>query len=146
MRGRAGAFSYCKVAWGDSPRKCFPSSAFPLKTQRIIIVIEKRKVERFDLQLEAFVSLPGETSDTDMGNLVTRDISMNGVFLITDTPLPVGAKVNVDMILTLGGKKKQNSQKAWIKASGKILRTDNQGMAVGFDDKSRILPISKESV
>ena len=108
-------------------------------------MIEKRKIERFDLQLEAFVSLPGETSQTDMGSLVTRDISMNGVFLITDRPLPVGAKVNVDMILTLGGKKKQNSQKAWIKASGKILRTDNQGMAVGFDDKSRILPISKKS-
>ena len=108
-------------------------------------MIEKRKVERFDLQLEAFVSLPGETSHSEMGNLVTRDISMSGVFLVTDTPLPVGAKVNVDMILTLGGKKKQNSQKAWIKASGKILRTDNQGMAVGFDDKSRILPISKKS-
>ena len=108
-------------------------------------MIEKRKVERFDLQLEAFVSLPGESANTDMGNLVTRDISMSGVFLITDRPLPVGAKVNVDMILTLGGKKKQDSQQAWIKASGKILRTDNQGMAVGFDDKSRILPLSKKS-
>jgi len=107
-------------------------------------VIEKRKVERFDLQLEAFVYLPGEGANSDMGNLVTRDISMNGVFLVTDKPLPVGAKVNVDMILTLGGKKKQDSQQAWIKASGKILRTDNQGMAVGFDDKSRILPLSKK--
>lgn len=108
-------------------------------------MIEKRKVERFDLQLEAFVSLPGESSNTDRGNLVTRDISMNGVFLITDRPLPVGSRVNVDMILTLGGKKKQDSQQAWIKASGKILRSDNQGMAVGFDDKSRILPLSKKS-
>ena len=129
----------------DRIKTFFPAGAFPLKTQRIIIVIEKRKVERFDLQLEAFVSLPGESSNTDMGNLVTRDISMSGVFLITDRPLPVGAKVNVDMILTLGGKKKQDSQQAWIKASGKILRTDNQGMAVGFDDKSRILPLSKKS-
>ena len=107
-------------------------------------MIEKRKVERFDLQLEAFISLPGEASHADKGNLVTRDISMNGVFLITDTPLPVDAKVNVDMILTLGGIKKQDSQQAWIKASGKVLRTDNQGMAVGFDDKSRILPLSKK--
>jgi len=108
-------------------------------------VIEKRKVERFDLQLEAFVSLPGETSHTDVGSLVTRDISMNGVFLITNTPLPVGANVNVDMILTLGGKKKQDSQQAWIKASGKVLRADKQGMAVGFDDRSRILPLSKKA-
>ena len=129
----------------DKIKTFFPSGAFPLKTQRIIIVIEKRKVERFDLQLEAFVSLPGEASHADIGNLVTRDISMSGVFLVTDTPLPVGAKVNVDMILTLGGRKKQNSQQAWIKASGKILRTDNQGMAVGFDDRSRILPLSKKA-
>ena len=109
------------------------------------MVIEKRKVERFDLQLEAYVSFPGETSQADMGNLVTRDISMNGVFLITDRPLLVGPKVNVDMILTLGGKKKQDSQQAWIKASGKVLRTDNQGMAVGFDEQSRIMPLSKKA-
>jgi PilZ domain len=104
-------------------------------------VIEKRKVERFDLQLEAFVSSPGEASRSDGGSLVTRDISMSGVFLMTNEPLPVGSKVSVDMILTLGGKKIQDSQKAWIKASGKVLRTDKEGMAVGFDDKSRILPL-----
>ena len=108
-------------------------------------MIEKRKVERFDLQLEAFISRPGEVSQEDSGSLVTRDISMNGVFLITDKPLPVGSNVSVDMILTLGGTKKQDSQKAWIKASGKVLRADSQGMAVCFDDKSRILPLSKKS-
>ncbi len=108
-------------------------------------MIEKRKVERFDLELEAFVSIPGETDQPDMGNLVTRDVSMSGVYLVTDTPLPIGSRVNVDMILTLGGRKKQNAQQAWIKASGKVLRTDNQGMAVSFDDQSRILPLSKKA-
>ena len=108
-------------------------------------MIEKRKVERFDLELEAFVSIPGETGQSDMGNLVTRDVSMSGVYLKTDAPLPVGSKVNVDMILTLEGRKKQNAQQAWIKASGKVLRTDNQGMAVCFDDQSRILPLSKKA-
>jgi hypothetical protein len=108
-------------------------------------VTEKRKVERFDLQLEAFISRPGEVSEPESGSLLTRDISMNGVFLITDRPLPVGSKVSVDMILTLTGTKKPDSQKAWIKASGKVLRTDSQGMAVCFDDQSRILPISKKS-
>ena len=101
-------------------------------------------MERFDLELEAFVSLPGETDRTERGNLVTRDVSRSGVFLVTDAPLPVGSKVNVDMILTLGGRKKQNAQQAWIKASGKVLRADKQGMAVGFDDQSRILPLPKK--
>ena len=105
-------------------------------------MIEKRKVERFDLQLEAFVSAPGSDSQNESESLLTRDISMCGAFLKTDTPLPVGAKVCVDMILTLEG---HNAQKAWIKASGKVLRSDNEGMAVGFDDQSRILPISKKS-
>ena len=108
-------------------------------------MIEKRKVERFDLELEAFVSIPGEADRTDRRNLVTRDVSMSGVYLVTDAPLPVGSKVNVDMILTLGGRKKQNAQQAWIKASGKVLRTDNQGMAVSFDDQSRILPLPKKT-
>jgi hypothetical protein len=117
---------------------------FALTTQRIVTVIEKRKVERFDLQLEAFVSRPGEVSQNDSESLVTRDISMNGVFLITDKPLPVGSSISVDMILTLGGTQKQDSQKAWIKASGKVLRADSQGMAVCFNDQSRILPLSKK--
>jgi hypothetical protein len=108
-------------------------------------VIEKRKVERFDLQLEAFISLPGNVSQNQTESLITRDLSMCGAFLITDRPLPVGSKVCVDMILTLEGQKKKNAQKAWIKASGKVLRTDNEGMAVGFDDQSRILPLSKKS-
>jgi hypothetical protein len=108
-------------------------------------VIEKRKVERFDLELEAFVSLPGETDPADMGNMVTRDVSMSGVYLVTDAPLPVGSKVNVDMILTLGGRKKHDAQQAWIKASGEVLRTDSQGMAVSFDDQSRILPLPKKA-
>jgi hypothetical protein len=108
-------------------------------------VIEKRKVERFDLQLEAFVSLPGSASQNESKSLVTRDISMCGAFLKTETPLPVGSKICVDMILTLAGQKKQNARKAWIKASGKVLRTDNEGMAVGFDDQSRILPLSKKA-
>ena len=108
-------------------------------------MIEKRKVERFDLELEAFVSLPGESDPTDKGNMVTRDVSMSGVYLVTDAPLPVGSKVNVDMILTLGGRKKHHAQQAWIKASGKVLRTDSQGMAVSFDDQSRILPLPKKA-
>ena len=108
-------------------------------------MIEKRKVERFDLQLEAFVSLPGSASRTEPNSMVTRDLSMSGVFLITDAPLPVGSKVCVDMILSLEGQKKHSAQKAWIKASGKVLRTDKEGMAVAFDDQSRILPLSKKA-
>ena len=108
-------------------------------------MIEKRAVERFDLQLEAFVSLPGGGSQNESESLVTRDISMSGAFLMTDKPLPIGSKVSVDMILTLEGRTKQSAQQAWIKASGKVLRTDNEGMAVGFDNQSRILPLSKKS-
>jgi len=116
-----------------------------LNTKRNVTVIEKRSVERFDLQLEAFVSLPGSVSQNEPESLVTRDISMSGAFLITDRPLPVGSKVCVDMILTLAGQNRQGAQKAWIKASGKVLRNDNEGMAVGFDNQSRILPLSKKS-
>jgi len=108
-------------------------------------VIEKRTVERFDLQLEAFVSLPDTGTQKEAESLLTRDISMCGAFLITESPLPVGSKICVDMILTLEGRTKQGAQQAWIKASGKVLRTDTEGMAVGFDNQSRILPLSKKS-
>jgi hypothetical protein len=103
-------------------------------------VFEKRKVERFNLKIEAAVTLSDEVSRS---KLLTRDISMSGAFILTNDPLPIGSQVNVSMILSADGQKDPSTPPAVIKASGVVLRTDNDGMAIGYDKNARILPSAK---
>ena len=106
---------------------------------------EKRSVERFDLDLKAMVSVLDDTDESDSLAMQTRDISANGVFLLTDAPLPVGTRVKVDMVLSLDELKKLGG-KALIKTSGKVLRRESGGMAVCFNRNSKILPFSRETM
>ena len=106
---------------------------------------ENRRVERFDLDLKAFVSVSGDTNQSNSLTMQTRDISTNGVYLLTENPLPIGTKVKVDMILSLDELKKLGG-KALIKTSGEVLRTESGGMAVCFDRNSRIMPFTSNKV
>ena len=74
---------------------------------------DKRNVERFDLDLKAFVSEFDDTDESKSCAMQTRDVSTNGVFLFTDTPLPVGTRVKVDMVLALDELKKIGAITDW---------------------------------
>ena len=114
--------------------------------ERLLIVDEKRKVERFDLNLKAYVSKAEDAEPAAAASLVTRDISMNGAYFLTDNPLPTGVKVNVDLILSLVDLSKQGDRTALIKVSGEVLRTESAGMAVCFDNNSKIMPFSDDKL
>jgi len=102
---------------------------------------ENRSLERFELGLEAFVSVSDDSDRPDSLAMQTRDISSSGVYLLTESPLPVGTKVKVDMILSLEELKKVGGS-ALIKASGEVLRAESSGMAISFDRNSKIIPFS----
>ena len=105
--------------------------------------MEKRKVERFNLNLEAFVRVAGQSFPTKTSRLKTRDVSMNGAYLLTPEPLPVDTKASVDVIISLEGLAPSETRKALIEASETVLRTDSEGMAIRFDETSRFLPYSR---
>ena len=109
-------------------------------------MIEKRQVERFDLKLEAYVVRSDDASEAQPHRLTTRDVSMNGAYLLTKQPLPLGTKVKVDVILSMEGPKRQKIRKALIKACGEVLRTDDEGMAVGFDENSKFMPFAEDNL
>ncbi len=68
--------------------------------------------------------------DLDGGNSVessrTRDLSLNGVFLCCDTPLPEGTECRVSFDLGL-------ESGAAIRAAAKVVRSDAEGMALSFE-------------
>ena len=105
---------------------------------------EKRMLERFNLGLPSQLTV-GEGEDQQIHDLLTRDISSDGAYFHTDLPLPVGTFVRIDLVISLDELKKLESRKTLIKVSGSVIRSEEKGMAVGFDKDYHIRPISDES-
>ncbi len=92
-------------------------------------------MERFDLHIETILNVQGEAIMDKALILVTQDISCTGVFLTTSNPLPIDTRVDLDLLLNQneldsGSSKNKRTN---ISTSGKVVRTNEQGMAVEFD-------------
>jgi len=97
---------------------------------------EKRKVERFNLHIEAILNVQNEARMDKAPILSTRDISCAGVFLTTSNPLPIDTRVDLDFLLNqneLDSGSPKEDARINISTSGKVVRTNEQGMAVEFD-------------
>jgi len=102
-------------------------------------MMEKRSVERFDLEIETLLHVRNEAITDIPPVLFSRDISCAGVFLVTDNPLPIGTSLDLNLLLStheLGNKPKD--ERINLSTSGRVIRTDEQGMAVEFDKLFKI--------
>jgi len=102
---------------------------------------ERRKMERFTLQLLARVSVRGEDQDQPAIEILTKNVSAGGAFIHTPGPLSVGTQLNIEVLLPIGEIKKVKGEMAFIKVSGSVIRTDEKGMAISFDEDYQILPL-----
>jgi len=101
----------------------------------------KRKVERFSLKLPGRIFM-AEGDGNRILELLTRDISAGGAFFYTDQPLPLGTEVKIDLVLPLNELKKLESNKALIKVTGTVIRCEDTGMAVCFNQDYQLSPLS----
>ena len=105
-------------------------------------MVNRRKLERFELQLQALVSIDkGECAPKTI-NLLTTNISSSGAFLRSAHPLPIGTKVKLDLVLSLDELKKVKGKRTLIEVSGEVIRNGGQGMAVCFAEDCKISPIA----
>ena len=96
---------------------------------------EKRKVERFDLQIETILNVHNDAKMDKLPVLLSLDISCAGVFLATKKPLPIGTKVDLNLLLSQPELDNQSKdERINIHTSGEVIRTNEQGMAVEFDN------------
>ena len=86
--------------------------------------IEKRKMERFDLNLPALLSIQDDTGNTRAFEFMIRDISAAGAFFKTDTPLSVGTEVKMDLLLHFEKFKTEKANRSHIDISGSVIRTE----------------------
>jgi hypothetical protein len=99
---------------------------------------DRRKMERFDLNLPAKLSWTGKYKDQKSIELMTNNICAGGAYLITDRPIPKGTDIKMDLILKLDRLNEFEGQQTNIDISGFVIRTDQQGMAIRFNKKYSI--------
>jgi len=102
---------------------------------------EKRSLPRLELELPARVSKTG-SGDSGVLEIRTTDVSAGGAFFQTGKPAPIGTKLKIDLILPLDELKKIKGKNAHITLSGQVVRVSRKGMAVCFDKKYAIRPLT----
>ena len=116
-------------------------------------LLEQRLQERFSKTLPVRVS-----TDTDSGTevrfeTVTANICSSGAFISTAEPLPIACKLYLDFFVTLYDLKKlrfilsleslrqSEGKPAWVRATGVVIRHENNGMAIIFDEDYQLSPL-----
>jgi hypothetical protein len=93
---------------------------------------ERRKLERFDLQLPAEIEV--ERGKKHIRNLFTKNICAGGAFFETSNPLPLNTNVKIDLVAPT---------RVQIIVLGAVCRSDPSGMAVQFEEEYKILPLAQ---
>ena len=101
---------------------------------------ERRRLERFDLEIPATIGFMNLDHKEKVFNLLTSNISSGGAYFHTTQPLPEGTQVKIDLVLPLDNleKVKNEYKQAYIKVAGRVLRSESQGMATCFDEDYQI--------
>jgi hypothetical protein len=103
---------------------------------------DHRRAERFTLKLAARVR-PVSRDDVDVKEaleLVTSDVCCGGAYFQTDSPLSLGTKVTIDLVLPLEKLKTIEGKQTHIRVSGHVIRATEKGMAISFGEDSVISP------
>ncbi|RJR44984.1 MAG: hypothetical protein C4576_12530 [Desulfobacteraceae bacterium] len=105
-------------------------------------MLEKRKLQRFDLKIPAKVEYLSRNSDGNVLDLMTSNLCSGGAYIATNQPLPEGTKVKVDLELPLGGIKRViwEYDYADIRVTGIVIRRESVGMAISFNKDYSIRP------
>jgi hypothetical protein len=126
----------------DSYTTCF---TYPYEKEQIDKEISgKRKSDRIEIQLNAEITLLGQQPGQAMQikDVTATDISESGVYLETNAPFEEGQQVDVTICLPLTFNLEESACNVEIKASGKIIRKQDKGMAIAFDT-CELLPHDK---
>ena len=105
-----------------------------------MIELEKRKMERFSLELPTYLSIVNKGEKRKSLKFITSNICSGGAFFKTEKPLSIGTDVKLNIILPLDKFKNVTSKRSSIYVSGSVIRTDQQGMAICFDKNYKITP------
>lgn len=94
---------------------------------------ERRKFQRFNLKLPAKIKVVGSREKSF--KLVTRDVCAAGAFFKSRTPLAKQTRLEIDLIIKVGVPGNFSLTKSVARFTGKVTRSEVDGIAVAFDEK-----------
>ncbi|MCU0531022.1 MAG: PilZ domain-containing protein [Syntrophales bacterium] len=105
------------------------------------LVYERRRLERFDLQVPAKIEVLSSPDPASILELLTKDICAGGAYFSTKTALASGTKVKLDILLPVRSVSTlSDNTRGLIKVNGTVIRSGPAGMAIGFDGGYLITP------
>ena len=103
-------------------------------------MLEKRRFHRYDLQLEASISIYQDQVVKKVEKGMTRDISAGGAFVHSSSQYPVGTLLHIEVYLPVNSRV-GNLQHSKLQGQGCVIRSSSNGFAVSFDEKEcEIIP------
>lgn len=93
-------------------------------------ILDKRKMERYPMAISAYLTFNAAQNEKAIEH-VTRDICAGGAFFHASRSFPVGTDVQVDLVLP---------NRVRVKVDGAVIRSTQNGMAICFDNKYKIIP------
>lgn len=120
-----------------------------MKTTNMRCAIELRRAKRYRLSAPALFLWAGQDGKPRNGQGVTRDINTSGVYVLTDAMPPVGARVQIEIVLPkLAG----SSPGMRLTGEGVVLRREangNKGVGTtepGFAASAQFYPEATDAV
>jgi len=116
---------------------------------------EQRGQQRFNLNLQAKMSYSFDELSTKVHICtVAANISCGGAFLKTDQPLPLASRIKVEFQVSRSDlenlrivvshdalSRLSDQRRVWVLATGVVIRQEQSGVAVIFDQNYRIRPM-----
>ncbi len=106
---------------------------------------EKRKMERFGLRVFSKIRVESGWHNIDTIELVTQNVCTDGAYFKTSKPLSVGTPVSLSMKLEVNSKLKSASNLMSIEVSGKVIRSEKDGMAIQFNNGYKLMPLRNKT-
>jgi hypothetical protein len=91
-------------------------------TQTVTQSFERRRVKRYRMSTAVIFHWKGPDNKRFQGEGLTRDMSVDGVFVLTATCPPANAVVHLEVLLPLSDR----ASKAQMKADMTVLRVDHE--------------------
>ena len=106
------------------------------------MTIEKRRIPRFNLEIPVAVSVLDENNEMlEILEYTIRDISAGGAYLQKRKMLDTGTSMEVSFFLPPEIQTQMKSERAHVRVSGLVVRVDESGMGVCFDEQYHLEPL-----
>ena len=108
---------------------------------------ERREMERFDLGLFPRIQVQSGERAPEVMERVTENVCAGGAYFNTSDPFSLETRVSLYMTLEVPVQKNRSSNHLTrIEIAGKVIRSEERGMAIQFNNGYKILPLGKKTI